>query len=84
MQTYGVLAEINDKVFFEAIGGVSFEEVIKKIEKNKEKSSHNYDNTLIKQTQKIDFQDLVYINKISDGQFGGIYLVKDLNKNIRQ
>jgi len=25
MQTYGVLAEITDTVFFEAIGGVSFE-----------------------------------------------------------
>lgn len=35
MQTYGVLAEITDTIFFEAIGGVSFEEVIKKVEKNK-------------------------------------------------
>jgi hypothetical protein len=35
MQTYGVLAEITDTVFFECIGGISFEEVIKKVEKNK-------------------------------------------------
>ena len=25
---------------------------------------------------------MTYITKISDGQFGGIYMVKDLNKNI--
>lgn len=37
MQTYGVLAEITDTIFFESIGGISFEEVIKKVEKNKEK-----------------------------------------------
>jgi hypothetical protein len=35
MQTYGVLAEITDTLFFESIGGISFEEVIKKVEKNK-------------------------------------------------
>jgi hypothetical protein len=31
MQTYGVLAEITDTVFFESIGGISYEEVIKKV-----------------------------------------------------
>lgn len=31
MQTYGVLAEITDNAFFDAIGGMPFEEVIKKI-----------------------------------------------------
>ena len=35
MQSYVVLAEIPDTVFFESIGGVSFEDVIKKVEKNK-------------------------------------------------
>ena len=44
MQTYGVLAEITDTLFFEAIGGLSFEEVIKKIEKSKEKSIQYYEN----------------------------------------
>jgi hypothetical protein len=31
MQTYGVLAEITDTLFFESIGGISFEDVIKKV-----------------------------------------------------
>jgi hypothetical protein len=31
MQTYGVLAEITDTLFFESIGGISFEDVIRKV-----------------------------------------------------
>jgi hypothetical protein len=53
MQTYGVLAEISDTIFFEAIGGVSFEEVIKKVEKNKEKMVPHFENYLKKQTNSL-------------------------------
>lgn len=35
-----------------------------------------------KQTTNLRLEDLVHVNKIADGQFGGIYLVRDSNKNI--
>ena len=27
-------------------------------------------------------EDLIYVNKVSDGQFGAVYIVRDDNKNI--
>lgn len=82
MQTYGVLAEITDTVFFESIGGISYEEVIKKVEKSKEKMIPHFENIVKKQTANLRIEDLIYVNKIADGQFGSIYLVRDLNKNL--
>ena len=82
MQTYGVLAEITDTVFFESIGGISYEEVIKKVEKSKEKMTPHFENIVKKQTANLRIEDLIYVNKIADGQFGSIYLVRDLNKNL--
>ena len=82
MQTYGVLAEITDTIFFESIGGVSFEDVIKKVEKNKEKMIPHSSNQLTKQTTNLRLEELVYVNKLSDGQFGGLYLVRDEHRNL--
>lgn len=82
MQTYGVLAQITDTLFFEAIGGISFEEVIKKVEKNKQKMIPHFENILKKQAVNLKMEDLIYVNKVSDGQFGAVYIVRDDNKNI--
>jgi cGMP-dependent protein kinase 1 len=82
MQTYGVLAEITDTIFFESIGGISFEEVIKKVEKNKEKMVPHFENLLRKQTANMRLEELVQVSKLADGQFGGIHLVRDASKNL--
>lgn len=42
----------------------------------------HFENILKKQTANLALEDLIYVNKISDGQFGGIYLVRDQNKNL--
>ncbi len=42
----------------------------------------HFENTLKKQAQNLKMQKLIYVNKISDGQFGGVYIVRDYNKNI--
>jgi serine/threonine protein kinase len=41
-----------------------------------------FENRLKRQSNNTNLEDLVYVNKISDGQFGGIYLVRDNNKNL--
>jgi hypothetical protein len=35
MQNYGVVAEIADTLFYQSIGGLSFEQVVRKSEGNK-------------------------------------------------
>jgi serine/threonine protein kinase len=42
----------------------------------------HFENTLKKQTNNIRLEDLIYVNKLGDGQFGGIYLVRDSSKNL--
>ena len=42
----------------------------------------HFENTLKKQTSNLMLEDLVHVNKLADGQFGGIYLVRDSLKNI--
>ena len=42
----------------------------------------HFENMFMKQTTNLRIEDLIYVNKISDGQFGGIYMVRDHNKNI--
>jgi hypothetical protein len=42
----------------------------------------HFENIMKKQTLNLKLEDLVHVNKVADGQFGGIYLVRDSNKNI--
>ena len=56
--------------------------MIKKVEKSKEKMTPHFENIVKKQTANLRIEDLIYVNKIADGQFGSIYLVRDLNKNL--
>lgn len=77
MQTYGVLAEITDTVFFESIGGISFDEVIKKVEKSKEKQIHHFMNETKNGLVNIKMEDLFYIKKISASQFGSVHMIRD-------
>ncbi len=42
----------------------------------------HFENVLKKQTVNLRIEDLIYVNKIADGQFGSIYLVRDPNKNL--
>jgi hypothetical protein len=42
----------------------------------------HFENTLKKQVTNLRLKDLFYVNKLADGQFGGIHLVRDINKNI--
>ncbi len=42
----------------------------------------HFENVIKKQTLNLRIQDLIYVNKIADGQFGSIYLTRDLNKNL--
>jgi hypothetical protein len=42
----------------------------------------HFENSMQKQTTNIKLDDLIYVNKLGDGQFGGIYLVRDANKNL--
>ncbi len=42
----------------------------------------HFENVVKKQTVNLRIEDLIYVNKIADGQFGSIYLVRDLNKNL--
>jgi hypothetical protein len=42
----------------------------------------HFENIVTKQTANLRIEDLIYVNKIADGQFGSIYLVRDLNKNL--
>jgi hypothetical protein len=42
----------------------------------------HFENSVQKQTTDIRLEDLIYVNKLGDGQFGGIYLVRDANKNL--
>lgn len=56
--------------------------MIKKVEKNKEKMVPHFENMLRKQTLNLRLEDLIQVSKLADGQFGGIYLVRDGNRNI--
>lgn len=56
--------------------------MIKKVEKNKEKMVPHFENYVKKQTCNLSLDGLIYVNKIADGQFGGIYMVRDDNKNL--
>ena len=42
----------------------------------------HFENALKKQLENIRMEDLTYVSKISDGQFGGVYMVRDSSKNI--
>lgn len=42
----------------------------------------HFENYLKKQASNLPLESLTYVNKIADGQFGGIYLVRDDNKNL--
>lgn len=42
----------------------------------------HFENVLRKQTTNLRLEDLVHVSKLADGQFGGIYLVRDANRNI--
>ena len=81
MQTYGVLAQITDTVFFESIGGISFDEVIKKVEKNKEKQTPVFENVTSTGLRNIKLEDFYYIKKISASQFGNVHMIRDNHGN---
>lgn len=42
----------------------------------------HFSNQLIKQTLNLRLEDLIYVNKLADGQFGQIQLVRDQLKNL--
>lgn len=82
MHTYGVIAEISDTAFYQALGNIrSFNDVIKNIEYGKKKKLTEYDNQLIKQMENIEANRLEIIDKLAKGQFGDLFLVKDKNHN---
>ncbi len=59
MHTNGVIAEISDTAFYEALGNIrSFNDVIKNIEYGKKKKLTEYDNQLIKQLEHIQANQL--------------------------
>lgn len=82
MNTNGVIAEISDIAFYEALGNVrSFSDVIKNIEYGKKKKQIEYENQIIKQLEGVDADHLWVVNKLSTGQFGDLFLVKDKKDN---
>lgn len=59
MHTNGVIAEISDTAFYEALGNIrSFNDIIKTIEYGKKKKLTEYDNQLIKQLENVEAKHL--------------------------
>ncbi len=82
MHTNGVIAEISDTAFYEALGNIrSFNDVIKNIEYGKKKKLTEYDNQVANQLEGIDAHQMFVINKLARGQFGELFLVKDKREN---
>ena len=77
MQTNGVLAEISDVAFFEALGGLSYNEVIKSMEIGKIKKISEYDNLIKTKLLNLKAKNLIVQHNIAKGQFGDLYLVND-------
>jgi len=75
METEGVLAELDYKLFFECIGG-SFEEIMKKNERSHEKKMMTQVSELKKLGKNVQLEQLIFYKKLGYGQFGSVYLVK--------
>jgi cGMP-dependent protein kinase 1 len=81
MQTNGVIAEISDASFYEAIGNKSYNEIIKSLEQGKQNKFSQYENMTEKQLEHLDMSDITVSSTLSKGQFGDLYLSKDKKDN---